>query len=406
MIPISQAPIYPQEILKTTSEYFKTSANSKNNSTAYAKFRDEISNYLNCKYVNLTCSGFSGLYTIMRAYGLKKGDEVIVPAYTCKDVLRLVTTMGLKLKLVDIEPYTYNMDPDDLNKEISNKTRVVIATHMFGYPCSIDKITEISHDHGAVVIEDSCQSMGAEYKEKKVGTYGDAGLFSLNMGKPITTIHGGIVCTDDRELSNKISVINDTFKKYGLMHQIKTFAYMFGYSLCNVNAFYSLVYSLMGNKNLGETNSISYSELGDLMYKYTEFQASLGVKQLSKLDTYNNARIKNASYLMKNLDREGLFFPEVSKKMKPIYSRFPIYFENISRDNCNKLINSFVNSGIEVTPYLPESLPHLYNEKSSDFPISEQMTNKTLTLPTHPNMDKKDLDKIVEILNHRFHLSR
>jgi len=401
MIPISQAPIYTQEILKATSAYIKTSAYSGNNSSAYETFRDEISNYLNCKYVNLTCSGFSGLYTLLKAYDLKKDDEVIVPAYTCRDVLRLVITMGLKLKLVDIEPYTYNMDPESLNKEISNKTKVVIATHMFGYPCTIDEITEISRDHGARVIEDACQAMGAEYEGKKVGTYGDSGLFSLNMGKPITTIHGGIVCTDDRELSNRLSAINGAFKKYGVKHQIKTFGYMVGYSLCNVNAFYSLMYSLMGNKNLGETNSISYSELGDLMYKYTEFQASLGVKQLSKLDAYNNARIKNASYLMENLDREGLFFPEVSEQLKPTYSRFPVYFENISREKRDKLINSFISSGIEVTPYLPDSLPNLYNEKSSDFPIAEQMTNKTLTVPTHPNMNRKDLDKIVEILNHR-----
>ena len=92
MIPISQAPIYPQEILKTTSEYFKTSANSRSNSIAYAMFRDEISDYLNCKYVNLTCSGFSGLYTIMRAYDLKKGDEVIVPSNTYIDII-LITSI-------------------------------------------------------------------------------------------------------------------------------------------------------------------------------------------------------------------------------------------------------------------------------------------------------------------------
>ena len=140
------------------------------------------------------------------------------------------------------------------------------------------------------------------------------------------------------------------------------------------------------------------------MYKYTEFQASLGVKQLSKLDAYNNARINNASYLMENLDRAGLFFPEVSEQMKPTYSRFPVYFENISRENRNKIISSFINSGIEVTPYLPDSLPNLYDEKSSDFPIAEKMTNKSITVPTHPNMNKKDLDKIVEILNRRVDL--
>ncbi|MCQ1535238.1 aminotransferase class V-fold PLP-dependent enzyme [Methanosarcina sp. KYL-1] len=398
MISISQAPIYPQEILKTAFTYLT------NNSTGCATFRDEISNYLNCRYVNLTSSGFSGLYTILKACDLKKGDEVIIPAYTCEDIPRLVNEMGFKLKFVDIEPYTYNIDPDNLRDKISSNTKVVIAAHMFGYPCSIDEITEISHEHGAFVIEDACQSFGAEFKGKKVGTFGDAGLFSLNMGKPITTIHGGIVCTNNREVSYKISAINDTFKKYGIIHQTKTFAYMIGYSLCNVNFFYSSVYRIMGNKNLGETRSTTYSEVQGLTYKYTEFQATLGLQQLSKLDVYNNARIKNASYLMNNLDRNGLLFPEVPEHMKPTFSRFPIYFENIDREDRKNLINAFVRSGIEVTPYITSSLPQLFNEKSPDYTIAEKMANKTLTIPTHPNINKRNLDKIIDLLNHWPHL--
>ncbi len=398
MISISQAPIYPQEILKTASSYLT------NNSMSCATFRNEISNYLNCKSVTLTSSGFSGLYTILKACDLEKGDEVIVPAYTCEDIPRLVNEMGFKLKFVDIKPHTYNMDPDQLCEKISSNTKVVVAAHMFGYPCSIEEITEISHEYGALVIEDACQSIGSELKGKKVGTFGDAGLFSLNMGKPITTIHGGIVCTNDRELSYKISAICDTFKKYGMTHQIKTFAYMVGYSLCNVNFFYSLVYRIMGNKNLGETHSTTYSEIQGLTYKYTEFQAILGLQQLSKLDAYNNVKIKNASYLMNNLDRNGLLFPEVTENMKPTFSRLPVYFENIDRENRRKLINDFVRSGIEVTPYIERSLPYLFNEKSSDHPIAEKMANQTLTIPTHPNMNKRDLDKISDLLNHWPHL--
>ena len=117
MIPVSQAPIYPQEIVKTISAYLTS------NSTGCPTFRDEISNYLNCSHVNLTSSGFSGLYTILKACDLKKGDEVIVPAYTCEDVPRLAIEMGLKVKFVDIEPYTYNMAPNDLCEKISSNTK-------------------------------------------------------------------------------------------------------------------------------------------------------------------------------------------------------------------------------------------------------------------------------------------
>ena len=398
MISISQAPIYPREILKTAFTYLA------NDSTGCTTFQDEISNYLNCKYVSLTSSGFSGLYTILKACNLKKGDEVIVPAYTCEDIPRLVNEMGFKLKFVDIEPHTYNINPEDLCDKISSNTRVVIAAHMFGYPCSIDEITEISHDNRALVIEDACQSFGAELDGKKVGTFGDAGLFSLNMGKPITTIHGGIICTRDRELSYKVSAINDTYRKYGVPHQIKTFAYMIGYSLCNVNFFYSLVYRMMGNKNLGETRSTTYSEIQRLMYKYTEFQATMGLQQLSKLDAYNDVRIKNASYLMENLNPNGLLFPEVSKRIKPTFSRLPIYFENMDEESRKNLMDKFIVSGTEVTPYIKASLPHIFNEKTPNYPVAEKMANKTLTIPTHPNLNKRDLDKIIDILDNWPHL--
>lgn len=394
MIPISQAPIYPQEILKTISSSLRRDKNY------WTFFQNGISNYLNCNYVNLTSSGFSGLYSILKACNLKKGSEVIVPAYTCEDIPRLVTEMGFKPKFVDIEPYTYNLDPEELCEKISGNTKVVVAAHMFGYPCPIDTITEISHDHRAIVIEDSCQSMGAEYKGKKVGTFGDIGLFSLNMGKPISTISGGIVCTNNRELYDKISTVTSKFEKYNMVHQIRTFAYMAGYSLCNFNLFYSLVYRLMGNKNMGETKSTSYSDIKELMHQYTEFQATLGVQQLSKLDAYNNIRTKNASYIKENLDRDDLFFPKVLKQMNPIFSRLPIYFENMSKEKRKNLINAFLQAGIEVTPYLNYSLPYLFNEKNSAYPVAERMADKTLTLPTHPNMNKKNLDQIIYQLNH------
>ncbi|KGK99152.1 hypothetical protein LI82_03745 [Methanococcoides methylutens] len=391
MIPVSQAPIYIREILKTVFAY------STNYSTESRDFQDQISNYLGCRHINLTSSGFSGLYSILRSSDLKKGDEVIVPAYTCEDVPRLVIEMGYKVKFVDIEPCTCNMDPIDLHDKISKDTKVVIAAHMFGYPCSIVDITETSHDYGAIVVEDSCQSMGAEYNGKKVGTFGDVGLFSLNMGKPISTIHGGIICTNNKDFSEKISAIIATFNDCSIMQQMNTFAHLIGYSFCNNRNFYSLIYKLIGEKHPN-----SYFEIQDLMYKFTEFQSILGIQQLSKLDTFNNIRIKNANYLMDNLKPYGLFFPKISKQTKPIFLRLPIYFENVNRANRNKIITMFKHSGIEITPYLlRESLPFLFAEGSTDYPRADRMTSNTLTIPTHPGLTNDNLDQIIDLLNNR-----
>ena len=202
MIPISQAPISFTEVLRALY------ADLMNNSNGFSILQQSLSKYLNCKNIILTNSGSTALYSLLRAYKLKTDDEVISPAYLCENVPKLIKDMGFKIKFVDIEPFTYNMDPKDLTKKITNNTKVVIAVHMFGYPCSIEDITEIAHDHGALVIEDAAQAMGAEYKGETIGTFGDSGFFSMGMGKPITTITGGAICTKDEKIVKNSDILN------------------------------------------------------------------------------------------------------------------------------------------------------------------------------------------------------
>ena len=198
MIPVSQAPILLREVLRTVY------AGLFNNKSAHPILQQSLSKYLNCKNIILVNSGSTALYSLLRAYKLKNGDEVIVPAYICENVPQLIEAMGFKVKYVDVEPFTYNMDPNDLYKKISNSTKVVIAVHMFGYPCQIEDIIKITHDYGAIVIEDAAQAMGAEYEKIKCGTFGDAGFFSMGVGKSITTINGGAICTKDENVMMEI----------------------------------------------------------------------------------------------------------------------------------------------------------------------------------------------------------
>ena len=284
MIPISQAPISFTEVLRALY------ADLMNNSNGFSILQQSLSKYLNCKNIILTNSGSTALYSLLRAYKLKSGDEVVVPAYLCENVPRLIKDMGFKIKFVDVEPFTYNMDPNDLSEKITNNTKVVIAVHMFGYPCQIEDIIEIAHDRGALVIEDAAQAMGAEYKGETIGTFGDSGFFSMGMGKPITTINGGAICTKDEKVVKEIYKIVDGFKSYGVMHQIKILIYMAGYAFANSRIFYTSVYKLVR-----KTNSNSRVDVQELMYKYTNLQSILGAYQLSKLDSFNKIRTENAN---------------------------------------------------------------------------------------------------------------
>jgi len=121
----------------------------------------------------------------------------------CPTVSDLLIDSGYKLNFVDVEKDTYNMCPGELNEKISRKTKAVIAAHMFGNPCKMKDINEIAHKYGSIVIEDSAQTIGAEYGGRLVGTLGDAGFFSLGRGKPISTMGGGIIAIKDKEIYNK-----------------------------------------------------------------------------------------------------------------------------------------------------------------------------------------------------------
>jgi dTDP-4-amino-4,6-dideoxygalactose transaminase len=357
-------------------------------------FEIELSKYLHSDHVHCTNSGLSALYSILKAYNFKKGDEVAIPAYTCENIVKLLHDLKLNIKYIDIEPYSYNMDPNDLTMKISNKTRAVIAVHMFGYPCLLDDIVEISHDYGSIVIEDSAQAMGAEYNGSKTGTFGDVGFFSLGVGKPISTINGGIICTEDELISKNISLNLSKFKSTGYYYDLKTSAYLFAYSLSNNRLFYSLIYKLFR-----ENNSTSTFDITSLTYKYTNYQSLLGLLQLYKLDLFNSIRIENANYLMTQLKSDIINHPKKSKKSNPIYLRLPISINGIGIDGRDKMIQSFKESGIEVTPYMKQSLPQLFNVGSIECPISDKIAKNTVTLPTHPNIQKTDLDLISNIIN-------
>ena len=388
MIPISQAPISFTEVMRTLY------ADLMNSSSAFQILQQSLSNYLNCKNIILMTSGSTALYSLLRAYNIKTGDEIIIPAYLCENVPRLIEAMGFKIKFVDVEPFTYNMDPKDLSEKITDNTKVVIAVHMFGYPCQIEDIVEIAHDHSALVIEDAAQALGAEYNGEKTGTFGDSGFFSMGVGKPITTINRGAICTNDQKVVKEINKLAAGFKSYGTMHQINILLYMAGYAFANSRIFYTSIYKLVRR-----TNSNSCVDVQELMYKYTNLQSILGAYQLSKLDSFNKTRAENANYLMRNLENNNIRFPHAPKHAKPIFLRLPICIEDIKREDKNELVDMFKRSGIEISTYMAISLPQLFNRGSNECPVSRRIASETITVPTHPNVTKRDLDLIIELMD-------
>lgn len=389
MIPSVMVPVTHKEIL----EALRIKANNRNK---IQEFEQKFSEYIGCEHAIATSSGITALYILLKAYGLERGDEVIVPAYTCESVPRVIIDMGLKINFVDIDKGTYNISIEDLHSKMSRNTKAIIAIHMFGNPCEMDEIMDIASNYNSVVIEDSAQCIGAEYKGKKTGTIGDAGFFSLNEGKPITTMGGGFIVTNDRQIAEKSRKIIENFKAFDMLKKIGVVTKLFAYYMLKNPFYYGLVYSMIESRRNNRRNRLKVAN-NLKFFKYTDMQASIGLIQLSNLENFNIARMKNAKFLIDHLSIEGIHLPKIVKHSKPIFLRFPIWFENIIEEQRDSLIRELRISGIDVSVAYPNSLPKFFLDLNG-FPNTEEIIKKTITLPTHPYIRKIDLNKITESL--------
>ena len=154
-------------------------------------------------------SGTAALHLCMVAFGIRPGDEVIVPSFTFVAVANAIRYVGASPVFVDIDPITLNMDPERAEAAITNKTRAIVAVHTFGYPADMDALLTIARRHGLLLIEDACEAIGAEFQGRKVGALGDAGVFAFYPNKQITAGEGGMIVTRDSAVAKKIRALRN-----------------------------------------------------------------------------------------------------------------------------------------------------------------------------------------------------
>ena len=167
------------------------------------KFEEEFAKYVGTKYALTTSNGTTALHLALVSFGIKEGDEVIVPGLTFIATANAVAYTGAKPVFADIDSETWCIDPDDIKKKITSKTKAIIPVHLYGHPADMDPILEIAREYGLYVIEDCAEAHGAEYKGKKVGSLGICGAFSFYGNKIITTGEGGMITTNDERLYEK-----------------------------------------------------------------------------------------------------------------------------------------------------------------------------------------------------------
>ena len=277
------------------------------------KFESEFSSYIGRKHGIAVCNGTAALEVALYAANIKQGDEVIVPAFTIVSCVLAILRVGATPVLVDIEPEMWAIDVDLVESKITDKTKAIMPVHIYGHPVDMDPILEISDKHGLIVIEDSAEAHGAEYKEKKCGALGHISVFSFYANKLITTGEGGMVLTDNERMAERaLSYRNLCFDK---------------------------------------DMRFSHTDLG-FNYRMTNLQAAVGVAQLERIDEIVLFKRKMGRYYQEKISNiPGVRFQSEKKWAKTVYWMYCIEVSPDLNIDANMLAKHLKEKGIESRPF-------------------------------------------------------
>jgi len=345
-------------------------------------------------------SGRAGLNFIYDALGLEPGSEIICSAFGYPVVPHLARSLGYDVRFADCELETLGMDPVDLARVITDRTRVVLATHLYGVPCRIREIAEICDAHGAVLIEDCAHCYGASVGGKKVGSFGSFGYFSYETSKPINTLGGGMVTTDDEAAAARIREVaaSEPGKGPGWLAKrlLKT---TFEATVTHPWVFNLGVYPalrVMDRRESADDERFASGYQRDeitmqgRMGRYTNYQAKLGLAQMERAAPIFERRERNARRMIDRL-RDRVRFqsnddPDVHSNYMLVTALFP---------RMQEMAHRLLKLGVDTKHRYMRDCSGLLDGKPS-FPLAAQAEREVLHLPAYPELSDAQIDWAIE----------
>lgn len=338
-----------------------------------AEFEKMVADYVGAKYAVAISNGTSALHAACFAAGIQPGDEVITTPLTFAASSNCVLYCGGTPVFADVDLKTYNIDPEDIRRKITDKTKAIIAVHLAGQPCDMDEIHKIAKEHDLLVIEDGAHALGSVYKGKKVGTLSDMTTFSFHPVKPITTGEGGMIVTDNEEFYQKMML----FRSHGITR----------------------------DENLMTRNDGPwfYQQL-DLGYNYriTDIQCALGCSQMKKLDRFLALRKEIvARYNEAFADCENIVTPY---QLPETESGWHLYIVQVKNCDRRKVFEALREHGIAVNVhYIPVYLHPYYQEhgyKDVHCRNAEEVYSHIISLPLYPTLTEEQQQYVIETLKY------
>ena len=352
--------------------------------------------------------GRSALWAFLKALGIEDA-EVVQPAYTCSVVGHATVLSNNVPVFVDISLNDYNMNLELFRKAITSKTRVVLPTHLFGYPMDVDSINQIVREAESrfgeriYIIQDCAHSFEAEWQGKSVINAGDGALFGLNISKQITSIFGGMFTTNDDELASKLSAFRDqNFSKKSLLEKIARMVYLPMSALAFTDSVYGFTYWLQNNTRFlkGLTDAYHLDQKivfpPDYLKCMSAVEAQVGFEQLKKYKLIKTKRREIASKYFEQLKvpKTWVMPPQIEGAT---YSHFVIRVPDHDR-----IMDQAAAKGVQLGQLIEYSMPHLpaYQKYATpdQFPNSLLCSRSMINLPIHPGLSKKDVNNIFRVI--------
>ena len=348
MVPHSR-PTIDREDIKAVTEVLASGHISQGEKVK--EFETRLAKFVGTKYGIAVSSGTSAIHLALTSLNVGPKDEVIIPSYVCASPYMATLHAGAIPKIVDIRPSDFNIYATTLKKGVTHKTKAIIVPHMFGTPAELDELLDL----GFPIIEDCAQSLGAEYKKRKVGSFGRLSVFSFYATKMITTGEGGMVLTNDHKIYNKIMEVREYDKK--------------------------------------PLNTIRYN------YKMSDIQAALGLSQLKKLSYFIKRRREIATIYNKQLSEYNVTLPRTAPHKRSVFYRYVVMVNRL--DHIQKMAKK---SGImcekPIWKPLHKSLP------STKCPNSDHAYNHALSIPLYPSLTEEEVEYVVKKLREVFKRAR
>lgn len=331
------------------------------------EFENKIAKFTGVKYAVGVNSGTSALHLIIRALGVKEGDEVITTPFSFISSSNCLLYEQVTPIFSDIDEKTFNIDPDKIEEKITDKTKAILAVDVFGRPADWDTLVKIAKKHNLFLIEDSAEALGSEINGKKCGSFGDAGIFSFYPNKQITTGEGGVILTDNKDLAD----------------------------MCRS----------MGNqgRKADGGNWLEHVMLG-YNYRLDEMSAALGVSQLSRIKEVVKKRENVVKlYNQKLKDFKFVGIPEFEENKKISWFVYVVKLFGKAAEKRNEIIFKMAERGVQCSNYFyPIHLQPFYKEEfhyiDGVLPIAEDVGRRTIALPFYNNIKESEINLVAKNL--------